>query len=139
MKTGLVPFGVTWTYDGGYLVASSDRATAERAIATRNGGLALVWSPAFQAQLPASAGLHPSAFAWVNTKGALGILSALSSTQGAAKLLAERDPVLVVFDGKPEQIHAASRTRVSGAILDALLLQNLGRSIAPSSSETMRH
>ena len=73
LKAGGFPFGVTWTYDGGYLVAASDRGTAERAIATRNGGSALVWSPAFQAQLPASAGIHPAAFAWLNTKGALGM------------------------------------------------------------------
>ena len=58
LKAGGLPFGVTWTYDGGYMVAASDRATAERAIATRNGGSALVWSPAFLGQLPASAG-HP--------------------------------------------------------------------------------
>ena len=75
VKAEGLPFGVTWTYDGGYLVAASDRATAERAIATRNGGAALIWSPAFQQQLPASAGIHPSAFAWLNTKGALGWLS----------------------------------------------------------------
>ena len=126
LKAGGLPFGVTWTYDGGYLVAASDRGTAERAIATRNGGSALVWSPAFQAQLPASAGIHPSAFAWLNTKGALGILSALSPNQAVNGLLAERDPVLVVFDGKPEQIHVASRTRLSGAIIDAMMLQSLG-------------
>jgi hypothetical protein len=42
-------------------------------------------------------------------------------------LLAERDPVLVVFDGKPEQIHAASRTRLSGVMVDAMLLESLGR------------
>jgi FecR protein/Putative zinc-finger len=139
LKAYSVPFGVTWTYDGGYLVASSDRATAERAIATRNGGSALVWSPAFQSQLPASAGNHPAAFAWLNTKGALGIFSALSQSQGLTRLLAERDPVLVVFDGKPEQIHAASRTRVSGAIIDAMLLESLSRSVTKPPAETSRH
>src|SRR5262249_49404177 len=139
VRAGNFPFGVTWTYDGGYLVAASDRATAERAIATRNGGAALVWSPAFQGQLPASAGIHPSAFGWLNTKGALGIVSALSSNQAVNGLLAERDPVLVVFDGKPEQIHAASRTRVSGAIIDAMLLENLSRSLTGAQSHTMRH
>jgi hypothetical protein len=125
LKAGGLPFGVTWTYDGGYMVAASDRGTAERAIATRNGGSALVWSQAFQSQLPASAGIHPSAFAWLNTKGALGILSALSPNQAVSGLLAGQDPVLVVFDGKPEQIHVASRTRLSGAIIDAMMLQNL--------------
>jgi hypothetical protein len=130
---------VTWTYDGGYMVVASDRGTAERAIATRNGGSALVWSPAFQGQLPASAGIHPSAFAWLNTKGALGMFSALSRSEAVTALLAERDPVLVVFDGKPEQIHAASRTRVSGAIIDAMLLESLSRTLTAPQSNTMRH
>lgn len=129
LKAGALPFGVTWTYDAGYLVAASDRATAERAIATRNGGSALIWSPAFQGQLPASAGLHPSAFVWLNAKGALGMLSAMAPNETLTKLLAERDPALVVFDGTPEQIHAASRTRLTGAIIDAMLLQNLGRTL----------
>jgi hypothetical protein len=127
LKAGGFPFGVTWTHDGGYIVAASDRGTAERAIATRNGGSALVWSPAFQSQLPASAGLHPSAFAWLNTKGALGLFSALSPDPAVSSLLAEHDPVLVVFDGKPEQIHVASRTRLSGAIIDAMMLEGLTR------------
>ena len=139
VSAGALPFGVTWTYDGGYLVAASERATAERAIATRNGGSALVWSSAFQNQLPGSAGLHPSAFMWANAKGALGILSALSQDSPIAKLLAERDPVLVVFDGKPDQIHAASRTRLPGAIMDAMLLQSLGRNAATPQPEGARH
>ena len=58
IKAGGLPFGVTWTYDRGYMVAASDRASAERAIATRNGGSPLVWSPEFLGQLPSSAG-HP--------------------------------------------------------------------------------
>ena len=119
------------------MVAASDRGTAERAIATRNGGSALVWSPAFQGQLPASAGIHPSAFVWLNTKGALGILSALSTSQSINDLLAERDPMLVVFDGKPEQIHVASRTRVSGAIIDAMMLESLGRTLTETQSTIM--
>jgi hypothetical protein len=127
LKVGSFPFGVTWTYDGGYLVAASDRATAERAIATRNGGSALVWSAAFQGQLPASAGIHPAAFAWLNTKGALGMFSALSPSQAVTGLLADQNPLLVVFDGKPEQIHVASRTRLSAAIIDAMMLQSLTR------------
>ena len=138
LKAGGLPFGVTWTYDGGYLVAASDRGTAERAIATRNGGSALVWSAAFQSQLPASAGLHPSAFAWLNTKGALGLFSALSPSQAVSALLAEHDPVLVVFDGKAEQIHVASRTRISGVVLDAMMLESLSRASAAPQSLTTR-
>ena len=138
MRIGSLPFGITWTYDGGYLVAASDRGTAERAIAARNGGSSLIWSAAFQGQLPASAGIHPSAFAWLNTKGALGVLSALSANPAVTKLLAERDPVLVVFDGKPDQIHAASRTRLSGVIIDAMLLQSASRTLTGGLSEAVR-
>lgn len=137
MRVGGLPFGATWTYDGGYLVAASDRGTAERAIATRSGGSPLIRSAAFQEQFPASAGIHPSAFAWLNAKGALGILPALSSNREVAELVAGRDPVLVVFDGTPEQIHAVSRTRVSGAIIDAMLLENLSRAIPEPQSNTV--
>jgi hypothetical protein len=131
MKPGLLPLGVTWTYDRGYMVAGSDRASAERAIATRNAGSPLVWSREFQGQLPSSAGIHPSAFAWVNTKGALGIFSALAPNPALTELLAGRDPILVVFDGTPELIHAASRTRISGLIMDVMLLQSLGTQLKP--------
>jgi FecR protein len=127
MTPGGLPLRVTWTYDGGYMVAASDRANAERAIATRNGGSPLVWSLEFLGQLPSSAGLHPSAFAWVNAKGALGILSVLSPSAALRDLVAGRDPLLVVFDGTPEQIHAASRTRISGLIMDVMLIESLGR------------
>ena len=99
---------------------ASDRGTAEHAIATRNGGAALVWSQAFRDRLPASSGLHPSAFVWVNTRGALSTLATMTSNPVTAALLAERDPVLVVFDVKPDQIHGASRTRLTTAILDIM-------------------
>jgi FecR protein/Putative zinc-finger len=127
MKAGGLPFGVTWTYDRGYMVAASDRASAERAIATRNGGSQLVWSPEFLGQLPSSAGIHPSAFAWLNAKGALGFISALAPSPALTELLAGRDPVLVVFDGTAERIHGASRAPLSGLILDVMLLESLSR------------
>jgi len=128
-KAAGLPFGVTWTFYGGYLIVASDRGTGERAIATRSTGSALIWSSSFQAQLPASAGLHPSAFVWLNTKGALDIFSALSPNPAVTKLVASRDPMLVVFDGKPEQIHLASRTRLSSVVIDAMLLGGLSDSI----------
>jgi ferric-dicitrate binding protein FerR (iron transport regulator) len=137
LKPASFPFGMTWTYDGGYMVAASDRAAAERAIATRNAGSPLVWSPAFLGQLPSSAGMHPSGFVWVNTKGALGAFSALAPNQAVTKLLAERDPVLVVFDGTAERIHAASRTRLSGLIMDAMLLGSLGQTGQAAQSTTV--
>jgi hypothetical protein len=138
LTAGGLPFGVTWTYDGGYLVAASDRATAERAIAARNGGSALVWSTAFQSQLPASADIHPPAFAWLNTKGALGLLAAFSPGQAKNGVIDDHDPVLIVVDAKPEQIHVASRTRLSGAIIDAMMLENLGRTITATQSSATR-
>jgi hypothetical protein len=39
-----------------------------------------------------------------------------------------------VFDGTPEQIHASSRTRISGLIMDVMLLQNMGRATAGQQS-----
>jgi hypothetical protein len=126
MRPGALPVGVTWTYDGGYLVAASDRGSAELAIATRNGGFPLVWSAEFLGQLPSSAGLHPSAFAWLNAKGALRSLAALTSNARLAEIVAARDPILAVFDGTPAQIHGASRTRISGLIMDVMLFESLG-------------
>jgi hypothetical protein len=127
MKAGGLPFGVTWTYDRGYLVAASDRGSAERAIATRNGGAQLVWSSAFLGQLPSSAGLHPSAFVWLNTQGALGVFSGLVQSAALSDLMAGRDPVLVVFGGTADQIQAASRARLTGLIMDAMLFESLSR------------
>ena len=140
IKPAGLPVAVTWTYDRGYLVAASDRTSAQRAIATRDGGSQLVWSPEFLGQLPSSAGLHPSAFAWLNAKGALGILSALTTNPAVGELVAGRDPILVVFDGTPEQIHAASRTRISGLMMDLMLLENLGKAtVAQQSGAVPQH
>ena len=137
VRPGGLPLGITWTYDAGYMVAGSDRAVAERAIATRSGGSPLVWSPAFLGQLPSSAGLHPSAFAWLNTKGAFAILSPLAPSPALGELMAGRDPVLVVFDGSAEQIHAASRTRISGLIMDLMLIESLGGAIQGQQSAAL--
>jgi hypothetical protein len=46
-----------------------------------------------------------------------------------ANLLGSRDPMLFVVDGKSEQIHLASRTRLSGVMIDAMLLGSLSDSI----------
>jgi hypothetical protein len=127
MKPGGLPLGMVWTYDRGYMVAASDRGVAERAIATRNGGSPLVWSPQFLSRLPSSAGLHPSAFAWLNPKGALGILATLTASPAVREIVDGEEPILVVFDGTPEQIRAASRTRISGVIMNLMLLESLGR------------
>lgn len=137
LKPGTLPLGITWTYDAGYMVAASDRAAAERAIATRHGGLQLVWSPAFLDQLPSSAGLHPSAFAWLNTKGAFAMLAPLVSNPALSQLMSGRDPILVVFNGSAEQIRAASRTRISGVIMNLMLVESLGRVIEGESASAV--
>jgi len=129
MRTEGLPLGIIWTYDAGYMVAGADRAVAERAIATRNGGFPLVWSSDFLRQLPSSAGLYPSAFAWLNTRGAGAMLSPLAPSPALGELMARRDPILVVFDGAAGQIRAASHTHISGLIMDLMLIDSLGRVI----------
>jgi hypothetical protein len=126
LRTPALPVGITWTYDQGYMVASSDRSTAERAIATRSAGTPLVWSPDFLGQLPSSAGLHPSAFGWLNPKGALGLLSLVNTSPKLREIVSARDPILAVFDATSDQIHGASRARVTGLILDMMTLQAMG-------------
>jgi hypothetical protein len=51
----------------------------------------------------------------------------LTSNPAVGELVAGRDPILVMFDATPERIHAASRTRISGLIMDAMLIQSLSR------------
>ncbi|MBN2321420.1 MAG: FecR domain-containing protein [Acidobacteria bacterium] len=131
------PLDITWTFDRGYLVASSDRATALRAIGTRDGGLPLIFSSAFQQQLPVSTGLHPSGFVWLNTQGAFQDLAALVPNPAIRELITERDPILVVFDAAAEQIRAASRTRLSSVFMDLMLFQGLGKTIVEQQQTTM--
>jgi hypothetical protein len=127
MKLDSAPLTITWTYDLGYMVASSDRAAALRAIATRNGGSPLIWSQAFQQQLAGQDGLHPSGFAWLNTKGVFQSFAGMVQNPATRNLLAERDPILILFNAGTEQIRAVSRTRLSGMIMDMLLMQGLSQ------------
>ena len=125
MKLSQLPFGITWTYDRGYLVAAADRGIAARAIATRAGGSPLPWSLAFQQQLPPSTGLHPSGFVWLNTNGAFQGLEMLLQNPAIQKLAEQRDPILAVLSGMTEQIRAVSRTRLSGMAVNLILMQGL--------------
>jgi hypothetical protein len=127
LKSSVAPIGITWTYDHGYMVAASDRGIAQKAILTRNGGSPLVYSPEFQNQISSSTGIHPSGFLWLNTKGALQGFANMTSNSSIRSLIAERDPILVTFSATTEQINAASRTRISGLIMDIMLLQGLSR------------
>jgi hypothetical protein len=134
MKFSQAPLSATRTYDGGYLVAGSDRGAAMRAIATHDSGSSLIWSSAFQQQLSGSMGAHPPGFAWLNTKGAFQGLTSLISNPTIQKLASERDPILVVLSASPEQIRAASRTGITGLVMDLLLLQGLDQRQAVSQS-----
>jgi hypothetical protein len=42
-------------------------------------------------------------------------------------MIAERDPILVAFSATTEQIRAASRTRISGLIMDLMLMQGMSQ------------
>jgi hypothetical protein len=118
---------ITWAYDRGYMVAGSDRGAALRALATRNGGSPLIYSQAFQPQLSSLAGPHPSGFAWLNAKAAFQGWATVTPNPLIQKLIAERDPILVIFSGSTEQIRAVSRTRLSGMFMNLLLLQGQSR------------
>ena len=122
ISVGVEPLALHWTYDRGYLVASTDRAVAARAIAIRESGLPLIHTAGFQQRFPATASLHHSGFFWFNTNGVLADLASLVSSPAIEKLMGSREPVLVVVDGEAEQISAASRTRLTSWLLDALLV-----------------
>lgn len=66
------------------------------------------------------------------------MFSALSSNPALSELLAGRDPVLVVFNGSAEQIHAASRTRITGLLMDVMLLERLSQTQEGAPSGTVR-
>jgi len=51
--------------------------------------------------------------------------------------MTRRDPILVVFDGSAEHIHAASRTRISGLIMNLMLIQSLGEAIEGQLSDAV--
>ena len=126
LKSGGFQVTLWWTYDRGYLVLSTDRAVAMRAIATRNGGFPLVHSAIFQQQLPVSGGLHNSGFVWVNTQGALSELAGTLQAGSLKTLLENRNPVLIALNAERERIRAVSRTRLTSVVLDLLMMHGPG-------------
>ncbi len=132
VEEALRPVEIHWTYDRGYLVGSIDRALAMQAIAVRESGSALVHSDDFERSFPAMSTLHHSGFFWFNTRGVASDLASLVTSPALKSLLGSREPVLVVFDGEPERIHAASRTRLTSVLLDAVLLSGVGQSASAS-------
>jgi len=125
LQTSLAPVALSWTYEGGYLIASTDRALAARAIATRNTSASLLRSSRFQERFPATGALHHAAFVWLNSTGALADVASLIQNPAIKSLLENRDPVLVVLDTETERMRAVSRTRLTSLLLDAMLLSGL--------------
>jgi len=129
LTTGVSPITLHWTYDRGYLIASSDRAVATRAITIRQSGSSLVRSANFQQRFPSTGGMHHSGFFWLNTNGILAELSGLVESPTLKSLMGSRDPMLIVLDGETERIRAGSRSRLTSLILDAMLVQGAGAKI----------
>lgn len=109
------------TYDRGYLLMGTDRATLVRAIQTRAGGFPLVRSAKFRNQLPTGAGVHQSAFLWINTSESVRTMLSSVVTGQLAALLQSREPVLVLINGETERIGATSRNRITSLVFDMLL------------------
>jgi hypothetical protein len=116
-----VPLTLTWTYDRGYMIVSTDRDLASQAIATRNSGLFLVRSEKFRAQLPSATGLHQSGFFWLNTQGPLADVAGLLGSGSLKALLESREPIVIVVNGDAERIQAASRTRLMSMLFTTML------------------
>jgi hypothetical protein len=112
---------LTWTYDRGYMIVSTDQGLASQAIATRNGGLRLVQSAKFLAQLPAATGMHQSGFFWLNTQGPLADAAGLLGSGSLKALLESREPIVIVVNGDAERIQAASRTRLMSMLFTTML------------------
>jgi|DewCreStandDraft_4_1066084.scaffolds.fasta_scaffold09527_6 ferric-dicitrate binding protein FerR (iron transport regulator) len=121
LRSGASANSVTWTYHAGFLVAGPDRPTVERAIATRESGLTLAQNAAFRTLLPASTGVHPAGFLWIQVGESLRQLAASINNPAVKTLLENRGPALVAFTGDGERIRAASRTSFASLLLDAML------------------
>jgi len=109
------------TYDRGYLLMGTDRATLVKAIQTRAGGFPLVRSAKFRNQLPTGFGVHQSAFLWVNTTESVRQMLSAVNSGPLATLLQSREPLLILVNGETERIAASSRNRITGMIFDLLL------------------
>ena len=126
LSSAAAPAALYWTHDNGFLIASTDRALAARAIATRATSASLVRSLKFQERFPSTGTLHHSGFVWLNTNGVLADLAGLVQSPALKSLMDNRDPLLVVLDGERERIRVASRSRLTSLVLDAMLLQGAG-------------
>ncbi len=126
LEAGAVPAALYWTYDRGYLIASTDRALAARAISTRGTSGSLTRSLKFTERYPNTGSLHHSGFLWLNANDVVADLSSLAANPRLKALMENRDPLLIILDGERERIRAASRSRFTSLVLDAMLMQGAG-------------
>ncbi len=125
LRASTDPITIYWTYDRGYLIASTDQGLAARAIGVRDSGSSLVRSAAFQRQFPRDSGVHDSGFVWLNAARVTDELAALAVIADLPAL-ALREPVLIVLTGESDQVRWSSRTRFTSVLLDILLAQPIG-------------
>lgn len=112
LKTGLAPVTLYWAYDRGYLIASLDRALANRAVDIRDSGLQLIRSSEFQQYLPASAGLHNSGLYWIDNSELLSELASMVDNPLLSQMIDSREPSLVMVSAGEKQIRVASHSRL---------------------------
>ena len=111
---------LSWTYDRGYLVVSTDRATAMRAISVRDSASSLIRSSRFLRQFPSGSGVHSSGFLWLDIGRFGEVIAALGGE--SLNLGNGTEPVLIVVTGEDDQIRWASRSRLTSRIFDFLLM-----------------
>jgi hypothetical protein len=139
VKSAVSQLTIHWTHDRGYLVLAMDRAIANKALATRGGGFPLIRSTAYRQMLPSTAGVHQSAFFWLNPQGALSPFASFAPNPSLKQMLESREPILLVINGEKERIQAASRTRLTSLLFDALAMGASGRkdAAAPAPARTI--
>ena len=123
LKRGSSQVTLYWTYDRGYMIASTDRTLADRAIDIRDSGLQLTRSSEFQQYLPANAGLHSSGFLWFNNNEVLTEIASMIQDPEITRLIDSSEPTLVMVSAEDEQIRVVSHSRLhlTGLFLGALL------------------
>lgn len=121
VRSGASTQTVSWTYDRGYMIVSTDRALAAQAITNRAAGVMLTRSARFVEQLPATNSLHHSGFFWLNPEGTLRDAAQLVTDPTLKSLIESSEPVLVTIDGETERIRAVSRTGLMNLVMGMTL------------------
>ncbi|MFC1838083.1 FecR domain-containing protein [Thermodesulfobacteriota bacterium] len=129
LRTWLSLFTLYWTYDRGYLVVSTDRGLADRAISIRDSGPKLIHSSGFKQRLPVNTGLHNSGLFWFNNNGVLSEVASMIQNPVISELIDSTESSLVMVNVEMEKIRIAShsRVRLSSIFLSTLLTHTPGR------------